>query len=479
MLTAGRARVLALLAAGDLAGVDAAIVAFTRIAEGLGSPGLTWWVSMWSAMRSLLDGRHDLGEARSAQALEIGRAPFETLAFTNFSFQLFFLRREQGRLGELEPMVREYAASQADIPAIRVSLALTLAELGRVDETRVALRHFDTAGLERLHDRNWPASWFQLARAASIVGDADLARTLLAPEHRPTEPCVQVSLATVCLGSTDLATAWLLHTVGDLDGAHDHYRLAEQLNARIGARSWLAQTQVDLARLLIERDAPGDGDEAARLDAIGRAAAADIGLATVALGPMVSAVSRTTGSAIRGRRGHGVFRRTGAVWELSFGGRVARIPDARGLGDLALLLARPGQAMSVLELATEHPARSTTRGAEAFDARARREIHEHLRRLDDDEAAAEAAGDTERAALVRDERQQLAEQVARDVGLGGRTRRVGDPIEQARKTVSTRIRRTITHITRVHPELGRHLDRSVDTGTWCAYRPADEIHWHT
>ena len=104
-------------------------------------------------------------------AYQMGEASFPSLAFFNLSFLLFFLRREQGRLDEMEQATRDYAASHADVPAIRVGLTFLLAELGRIDEARGALAAFDEAALERLHDRNWPASWFQLARAASIVGD--------------------------------------------------------------------------------------------------------------------------------------------------------------------------------------------------------------------------------------------------------------------------------------------------------------------
>ena len=82
------------------------------------------------------------------------------------------------------------------------------------------------------------------------------------------------------------------------------------------------------------------------------------------------------------------------------------------------------------------------RGPEAFDERARREIRARLRELESAIAEAEDAGNTERAALIREQRRELAEMVARDLGLGGRSRRIDDPIERARKTVSTRIRRT-------------------------------------
>ena len=465
-------RVIDLLAAGDREGVDAEIVAFARIAEPLGMTSNQWWLGIWSAIRALLDGNHELAEERAIATFAIGEGPFASLAFTNLSFLLFFLRREQGRLAEMEQATREYAASRADIPAIRVALALLLAELDRVDEAMSALAAFDADALDRLHDRNWPASWFQLARAALLVGDVGLASTLLKAEHRPSERCVQISLATVCLGATDLAEAWLWHAIGDRDMADSRYRSAAEVNARIGARSWLAQTRADHGRLLVERDGPGDRDEADRLLELASTAADAIGLAALDAGP--AAESRAAPLA-RAR-----FRREGAVWELAYAERVVQLPDARGLRDIGYLLARPGHAVSVLELVAE-PGAATTRdrGAPALDDRARREIGQELRRLDSEEAEADAAGDSERAALLREQRQTLAEVVARDLGLGGQPRRLGDPVERARKTVSIRIRRTIAAVGRAHPELGRHLERSIDTGTWCAYRPAEAVDWQT
>lgn len=473
LLTAHRSRVLDLLAAGDLAGVDSEIVAFTQLADHLGVPGYQWWSALWSAMRALLEGRHELAEERALAAFRLGEAPFASLAFTNLSFFLFFLRREQGRLAEMEQATREYAASRADIPALRAAHAFLLAELGRIDEARSTLGAFDAAALERLRDRNWPASWFQLARVAFRVGDGPFAAELLRSVNRPTERCIQISLGTVCLGATDLAAAWLHEAVGDLDAADEAYRSAADMNARIGARSWLAQARADHARLLVARGRPGDREEAERLAGLAAAAATDIGLATVE--------GELAGESRPSPLARATFRRAGAVWELAYAERVVQVPDARGLRDLGYLLSRPGEAVSVLELVDEPGAvaGASDRGAPTLDEQARREIRAALRRLDQAEADAEAAGDGEQAALVREQRQQLAEAVSRDLGLGGRARRVGDPVERARKTVSTRIRRTIAAIGKVHPELGRHLDRSIDTGTWCAYRPPEPVDWRT
>ena len=307
LLTAHRARVIDLLAAGEMAAMDAEIVAFRRTAEPLRIPGYLWWPGLWSAMRALLEGRHEVAEERALAAFQMGEASFPSLAFFNLSFLLFFLRREQGRLDEMEQATRDYAASHADVPALRVALTFLLAELGRIDEASGALAGFDEAALEQLHDRNWPASWFQLARAASIVADRALAATLLEPKKRPSERCIQVSLATVCLGATDLATAWLLHTVGDLDAAVSHYRSAEQLNARIGARSWLAQTRTDYARALLDRDGAGDREAAAQL-------IDNVGTPPERADPTMAPSGRDRSALGAPAR----FRRDESAWELGF-----------------------------------------------------------------------------------------------------------------------------------------------------------------
>jgi len=439
-------------------------------------------------MRTIWDlwqeGRHDEAERHALATYAIGEKPFVRLAMSNLSFLLFFLRREQGRLDEMETAVREFATSHADIPSIRVALALLLAETGRHDDARGLLDAILARDLHRLRDRNWPSSWFQLARAAFIVDARDLASELAREQRRPTERCIQVSLATVCLGAAELASAWILHTLGTLDAADSAYRAAATTNAEIGARCWLAQTWADHAGMLLDRSGPDDVAAATAAISRSQLLADDVGLVSV-----IGTLDR-----LRSRMGRldrqqalrpssdaiGVFRRAGHVWELEFAGRSCQVRHGRGLDDLAYLLARPGRAVSVYEFLTEAGAvAGGPAGADLLDERARREIRERLEELDEVIAEAEDGGDTVRGALAREQRQQLAEAVARDLGLGGRSRRFNDPLERARKTVSARIRRAITAIGTDHPELARHLDRSIDSGAWCAYRPAEPVTWTT
>ncbi len=67
-------------------------------------------------------------------------------------------------------------------------------------------------------------------------------------------------------------------------------------------------------------------------------------------------------------------------------------------------------------------------------------------RLADIEVAlGEDAGEARRAQL-EEEREALLRQLAVDTGLGGRSRRLNDPVERARKAVAARIRDAIRRI---------------------------------
>jgi hypothetical protein len=65
----------------------------------------------------------------------------------------------------------------------------------------------------------------------------------------------------------------------------------------------------------------------------------------------------------------------------------------------------------------------------------------------------------------------LAAELARGVGLGGRDRRAGGAAERARVNVQRRLKDALDRISAADAELGRHVSRSVRTGTFCCYEP--------
>jgi tetratricopeptide (TPR) repeat protein len=474
LLGAHRARIFDLIATGDITGVAAEIEAFRREAAEVRVPAYEWWTGLWRAMQLLLEGDHERAESAAMQTYSMGERYFPTLAILNLAFLLYFLRREQGRLEEIGPMMDAYAETAADIPAIVPARAMLLAETGRLDEASGMLARVADSDFGQLRDRNWPVSWFQLARVAILTGDRDHAVTLYRTGHPLAGSCVMVSLGTVCLGAADLALGWLAETLED-PAAAGWYARACATNARIGARSWLAEARLGAARCA---SSGGDADAAGRLAGLAQSAAADIGMPAVGAAADQILANLSTPPAIE--RDSGVFRRDGAVWELGYAGRTVRIPHAKGLADLAVLLRQPGEPVHVSELVsaqapdTEVAARS---GDEVFDARARREIRGRLDALAADRDEAEAAGDTVRAARAKAERDELVHALTLAVGRDGRPRILGDGLERARKSVTARMRNSIRRIGAEHPDLTRHLDRAVDTGVWCVYRPEHPIEW--
>jgi len=177
----------------------------------------------------------------------------------------------------------------------------------------------------------------------------------------------------------------------------------------------------------------------------------------------------------RSPAGGQVFRRDGTLWTLGYAGRTVRMRDAKGLRDLAALLAAPGRLVPAAELVAAAageatvPAELRLGADEVLDDRARHELRARLLDLEEEIEEADRWHDQERAARATAERDALVAELAAAAGLGGRARRLGDQSERARRTVTARIRDVIGRVERLHPALGAHLRASVTTGTFCSY----------
>lgn len=86
-------------------------------------------------------------------------------------------------------------------------------------------------------------------------------------------------------------------------------------------------------------------------------------------------------------------------------------------------------------------------------------------------AQAEEWNDTERASAARAELDFLKSELAAAVGLGGRDRHAASATERARISVTRAIRGALERIGSECPSLGRHLEATIRTGTYCSYTP--------
>ncbi|MFI1246967.1 ATP-binding protein [Streptomyces anulatus] len=224
--------------------------------------------------------------------------------------------------------------------------------------------------------------------------------------------------------------------------------------------------------------APGQGTA-------GPSAGAPVGAsAGSAAGPSAGSAAGASVGAPTGTRAvpPAEFRRNGPVWQLRWDGVTVHVPDAKGLRDLHSLLGLPGADVPAVQLLAPEGgdlvvAAGQLGGDPVLDEEAKRRYKEHLARLDAEIDRAAARDDARGVEKYDRERQALLDQLRSAAGLGGRTRRLGDQTERARKTVTARIRDTLRKLDTLHPALAAHLKASVTTGTTCAYRPAHSPDW--
>jgi tetratricopeptide (TPR) repeat protein len=209
---------------------------------------------------------------------------------------MFNIRREQGRLGEVEDAVERFIEMYPAIPAWRCTQALMHVELGRMDEARESFESVVAAGFDALpRDANFLIAVTLLAEVCGALGDADRAgelHALLAPHGGRN---VLVGRAASCNGSASRLLGILATVLGHWDEAETRFAEARAMHVQMGAKPWLARTELAWAEMLLARGEPGD-EAAARerlaeaivaADAIGMVALAERARALVAGGEPV------------------------------------------------------------------------------------------------------------------------------------------------------------------------------------------------
>ncbi len=266
-----------LLEAGDRGAVDAQVEAFTTGAERLRQPAYLWNGLVWRAMLAFLAGNLDQAEELASDALALG-APSEALtARQYYAGHIMTIRREQGRLAELEPAARHLVETVPGRLTWRGALANLLCETGRTAEARA---EFELLAAEDFTDIRRDGDWMMAIALLSevCVGLGDAARStrlydLLLPYR---EAYVIIGLAAVCLGSAEGFLGKLAATAGREGEATEHFERALEANASLGAPVALAHAQLDYARCL------GPGSRATELIDAAARTAADLGLPKVA-----------------------------------------------------------------------------------------------------------------------------------------------------------------------------------------------------
>ena len=411
----------ALIEQGDPAGM-VELGRYTRLADRLGHARGRWGALSRRATLAQLAGRVEEAVAASAEALRLGEAiglPDRMGVFATLRASLAAIGGELPSLSDLMP------AADPLWPAYPLLQAFGQVYGRDLDGAAASIRGFSVHAVPEQYDLEFVAI---AAVAFAAVGSTAQREWCYDAFVQHAGMHVVVGGCAAYHGAVDHHLGMLAAALGRTADASDHLTAAVALHDRLGAAAW-----ADLSRSALE-----------------------------SLGPGSNPSSNT-------------FRHVGGMWRLSFEGRAVNLPDAKGLRDIATLLAVPDRPVHVLTL-LGHDAPAT--GADpVLDRRAIAEFRARLGELDAEIDDASSCHDLHRAGRARLERDALLGELQAASGLGGRTRRLGDETERARKTVTARIRDTLRRIEKVHPELADHLRATVHTGTTCRYAPTGRHRW--
>jgi tetratricopeptide (TPR) repeat protein len=251
----------------------------TKRAEELRQPAQQWLAAVNEALLALLEGRFDEAESLISNARTLGERALAWSAAVSFALQMYVLRWSQGRLGEVEELIRRMVAENPTYPICGCALAHVQAELDQRAEGSKTLDALAADGFSGVpFDEEWLVSLSLLAEAVRSLGDAARAAVLY-DLLLPYADRVAVSYPEISTGSVSRYLGFLAAMLTRWKDAEHHFDAAVEMNERMGARPWLAHSQEDYGRMLLER---GEIDRGAELIAAALAGYRELGMDTYA-----------------------------------------------------------------------------------------------------------------------------------------------------------------------------------------------------
>jgi hypothetical protein len=499
-------RARAFLESGDAAAGYGEIHALERLEDRVRRPSYRWWIALWRVMHAGAAGAFEQAQALAHDALIVGTPIVAGAATTIDEAHRVVLDWQMGRLSEAAARIEGLARSNP-LNLFRCTAAWIHAECGREPQARAEFEALvaDDFAAVREDQFELPALAI-LAQTCATLGDRPRARRLHARLLPFAERGVYPGVAAIYLGTSSYYLGRLATTLRRWPEAERHFAAARRLDERTGARPWIARTLHAWAGMLIARSAAGDRARANALLREALVVARRLGMRALArritqlrkqlasereIDPSALAGSdpaRTTSAQSAPARY--VFRREGDFWTVGDDAILVRVRHAKGMDDLAYLLANPDRDVHVLDLTLEAPPLPGHRAEDAQvvrsavgagpapwpDAQARAAYRTRRAELRDDLAEAERASDSAGAVRARAELEAIDEELAVAYRAGKR-RAPSDPLEKARKAVAWRIRHALNRLDDLQPEVAGHLRASIKTGICCRYAARAGVTW--
>jgi tetratricopeptide (TPR) repeat protein/adenylate kinase len=252
-----------LLAAGDIESVDRDLKIMRRMVEELGEPFYDYCEVTKLAMRSLLAGRFEDAERYAQRGMQYSQQIDLDNAEGVFGMQMFSIRRLQGRLRALAPLISQMVADHSESASWRPGLALVYAEIDDADSARAEFERLakdDFAGIPR--DALWSTCLSYVADVCVYLQEERRAAVLYRLLEPYAEQAIVVGNSITCNGAASRSLAQLATLMEDWERAEASFRHAIAFNERLQALPWLAFTHLQYAAMLLRRGRPDDSTAA-------------------------------------------------------------------------------------------------------------------------------------------------------------------------------------------------------------------------
>ncbi|EUC14494.1 AAA family ATPase [Paraburkholderia hospita] len=252
-----------------------------------------WCMTAAQAMRAILVGDFVTAERKATESLELAESGEARFAAGVYGMQMFTIRREQGRLAEVAPLLKRFINDHPGDTVWGPGLMLIWSDLDFEAQARDGLDRMAQTESSIPIDSKRLITLTYFAEVAGRLGNHEHAARIYQRLLPFKDQVVTVPVFTLCCGSTARYLGILASALGDWAIAQGYFEYALQMDARLQAWPWLAHTQHEFAVMLTARNLDQDRSRAAQL--LAKAAEAAKRLGMYALLERISGVSGDQG----------------------------------------------------------------------------------------------------------------------------------------------------------------------------------------
>jgi tetratricopeptide (TPR) repeat protein len=240
-----------LVESGDGDGARRAHRELVELAEQLRQPQYRNFATSWEFVWLHLAGRFAEAERKAVETYRYARRAQGTYAKHLFAGQLFAVRRDQGRLGEIADVVAPLVGEFPTLSPWRAAMVVAHVAEGNLERARSELSVLARDDFSSIPmDAFWLGAMCIAAEGCAALADAGSAERLVRQLEPYADLNVQVGLA-FCLGPVHRFLGSMRSLLGDFTDAEQHFVASMERSRTLGAVTTEALAQCEYGELLL------------------------------------------------------------------------------------------------------------------------------------------------------------------------------------------------------------------------------------